>query len=55
MLIKISADRNLNVKIGGIYSNYVIPDPDFQMILFRRAQYEAAKPKKKKRKRDFGY
>ena len=45
----------LDIKLGGILSNYKVKDPDIQAILLRRAQYESMKPKKKQHRRNFGH
>ncbi|KOX77005.1 hypothetical protein WN51_10399 [Melipona quadrifasciata] len=44
----------LDIKLGGILSNYKVKDLDIQAILLRRANYEAMKPKKNHR-RNFGH
>ncbi|KAK0081580.1 hypothetical protein PV325_011923 [Microctonus aethiopoides] len=44
----------LNIKLGGILSNYEIPEPDARKIFLKRANFEAMKPKKKKRRKNFG-
>ncbi|XP_050590529.1 uncharacterized protein LOC126922207 [Bombus affinis] len=45
----------LDIKLGGILSNYKVDDPDVQAIFLRRANYEAMKPKKKRHRRNFGH
>lgn len=45
----------LDVKLGGILSNYEVEGPDVAAILFKRANYEAMKPKIKRRRRNFGH
>lgn len=45
----------VNIKLGGIFSNYKIEDPDVKAILFKRANYETMKPKKKRRHKNFGH
>lgn len=45
----------LDIKLGGILSNYKVKDPDVQAILLRRANYEAMKPKKKRHRKNFGH
>ncbi|XP_053985512.1 leucine-rich repeat-containing protein 74B-like [Hylaeus volcanicus] len=45
----------LKVKLGGILSNYEIRGPDVKALLFRRANFEALRPKKKRRRRNFGH
>ncbi|CAL7950041.1 unnamed protein product [Xylocopa violacea] len=45
----------LDVRLGGILSNYKVKDPDAQAILLRRANYEAMKQKKKQHRRNFGH
>ncbi|XP_076659686.1 uncharacterized protein LOC143362995 [Halictus rubicundus] len=45
----------LQVKLGGILSNHKIVGPDVTVLLFKRANYEAMKPKKKRQRRNFGH
>ncbi|XP_076234577.1 uncharacterized protein LOC143179303 [Calliopsis andreniformis] len=45
----------LDIKLGGILSNYKIEGPNVPAILFKRAIYEAMKPKNKRRRRNFGH
>lgn len=45
----------LDIKLGGILSNYKSGDPDIKAILLKRANYEAMKPKKKRHRRNFGH
>ncbi|XP_017795988.1 PREDICTED: leucine-rich repeat-containing protein 74B-like [Habropoda laboriosa] len=45
----------LDVKLGGILSNYKLEGPDVKTILLKRANYEAMRPKKKRLRRNFGH
>ncbi|CAK9808007.1 Leucine-rich repeat-containing protein 74B [Anthophora plagiata] len=45
----------LDVRLGGILSNYKLEGPDVKAILLKRANYEAMKPKKKRLRRNFGH
>ncbi|XP_076283023.1 uncharacterized protein LOC143210234 [Lasioglossum baleicum] len=45
----------LQVKLGGILSNHKIVGPDVTELLFKRANYEAMRPKKKRMRRNFGH
>nr|XP_034176814.1 uncharacterized protein LOC117602658 [Osmia lignaria] len=45
----------LEIKLGGILSNYTVEGPDVKTILLKRANYEAMKPKNKKRRKNFGH
>ncbi|XP_026669188.1 NLR family CARD domain-containing protein 3-like [Ceratina calcarata] len=45
----------LDIRLGGILSNYKLKGPDVQAILLKRANYEAMKPKRKRRRRNFGH
>lgn len=55
-LERIKTDRPwLQVKLGGIFSNYKLVGPDEQKIFFNRAIFEGMKPKKKKQRKDFGH
>lgn len=42
------------ITIGGVLKNYEIHGPDINKLLFERARYLGMKPKKKKKKRNFG-
>lgn len=44
----------LNIKLGGILSNYEVPEPDARKIFLKRANFEAMKQKKKKQRKNFG-
>lgn len=46
--------RGKIIIIGGVLKNYEIHGPDINKLLFERARYLGMKPKKKKKKRDFG-
>ncbi|XP_076392049.1 uncharacterized protein LOC100877744 isoform X2 [Megachile rotundata] len=45
----------LQIKLGGIFSNYKVEGPDVKAILLKRANFEAMKPKNKRRRRNFGH
>ncbi|XP_028522405.1 protein NLRC3-like [Apis cerana] len=45
----------VDIRLGGIFSNYKIEGPDVKAILLKRANYEAMKPKKKRRRKNFGH
>ncbi|XP_076637193.1 uncharacterized protein LOC143349670 [Colletes latitarsis] len=45
----------LEVKLGGILSNYEIHGPDVKALLFKRANFEAMRPKRKRQRRNFGH
>lgn len=45
----------LDIKLGGILSNYKLEGPDVKAILLKRANYEAMKPKKKRLRKNFGH
>ncbi|XP_078034384.1 uncharacterized protein LOC144468642 [Augochlora pura] len=52
----IEEDRpSLEVKLEGILSNHKIVGPDVMALIFKRANYEAMKPKKKKLRKNFGH
>lgn len=52
---KIQADRDLKVIIAGVLGDYQVYGPDYAAIILKRANFEAAKPKSKKQRKDFGY
>lgn len=45
----------LKIKLGGILSNYKIEGPNVAMLLFKRANFEAMRPRKKKQHKSFGH
>ncbi|KAK6635948.1 hypothetical protein RUM44_001203 [Polyplax serrata] len=55
ILNKIKLDRDIEVNVGGVYGNYELKGADYVAVLFKRAYYEADKPKSIKVKRDFGH
>lgn len=46
--------RGKTIIIGGVLNDYEIYGPDVNKLLFERARFLGMKPKKKKKKRDFG-
>lgn len=46
--------RGKIITIGGVLKNYEIHGPDVRKLLFERGRYLGMKPKKKKKKKDFG-
>ncbi|XP_031833455.2 uncharacterized protein LOC116427359 [Nomia melanderi] len=45
----------LKIKLGGILSNYEIKGPNVAMLLFKRANFEAMRPKRKRQRKNFGH
>lgn len=45
----------LKVVLGGILGNYEIQGPDAKALLFKRANFEAMRPKKSQQRRNFGH
>nr|XP_033338327.1 protein NLRC5 isoform X1 [Megalopta genalis] len=45
----------LEVKLEGILSNHKIVGPDVMALIFKRANYEAMKPKRKQQRKNFGH
>lgn len=47
--------RDISVIIEGTLSDYEVNGPNLAEMMLKRARYEGLKPKKKKRKKDFGF
>lgn len=47
--------RGISVTIEGTLSDYEVKGPSLPEMMLKRARYEGLKPKKKKRKKDFGF
>lgn len=51
---RLEETRGMTIIIEGCLSSYEIKGPNIKEMMLRRARFEGFKPKKKKRKRDFG-
>ena len=51
---QLQVTRGITVIIEGCLGCYEIKGPDLKEMMLKRARFESFKPKKKRRKRDFG-
>lgn len=51
---RLEASRGMEITIEGTLSDYEIKGPNLKEMMLKRARFEGFKPKKKKRKKDFG-